>query len=114
MELQTVESNVSAATPQSFALTNLPETAQKIVLGKNMSHHMSGSRRGEILACEKGRVWITQERDPHDYVINSGEAFWVTLPGRVVLKALAESVIRVSKSIKQKPFSGGYRSSVFK
>ena len=114
MGLQPAETNAVNLPPQGFSLANLPETVQKIVLVKNESHRMSGSHRWEVIACEEGRVWITQERDLHDYVINAGEAFLVTLPGKVALRALKDSVITISKSVKQKPFMGGIRSSLFK
>ena len=114
MGLQTIDGNATVLPPQGFALTNLPETAQRIELKKNESHRMTGSHRWEVIACEQGRVWITQECDLRDYVLNTGEAFLVTMPGKIAVKALRDSVVIISKSVKQKPFSGSFRSEFFK
>jgi hypothetical protein len=44
--------------------------------------------RGVRVACLEGTLWITQEGDPHDIVVQSGEAHEVARDGRTVIQAL--------------------------
>jgi hypothetical protein len=49
-----------------------------------------------VITCLNGTLWITQEGDFKDYVLESGRSFWVTRPGSVVLQALDHSRFKYS------------------
>ena len=44
-----------------------------------------------------GKLWITQEGDPKDYVLSAGDTFPLKHSGRVVIQAMEESVLGVSE-----------------
>jgi hypothetical protein len=47
-----------------------------------------GDLRGEAIQCTKGTLWITQQGDLNDYFLRSGDRFWVTRPGRVLVQSI--------------------------
>lgn len=51
------------------------------------------SRR--VVAVFKGLVWITQEGDPRDVFVASGESFAIDRPGVVLLEAFESTVLTV-------------------
>jgi hypothetical protein len=52
---------------------------------------MEGDRRGDVISCISGSLWITQQNDLKDYVLDAGQKFWITKPGTVVVQALENS-----------------------
>jgi hypothetical protein len=70
-----------------------------------------GDQRWRVIICRRGEVWITQERDVVDYVLQEGEIFIVTLSGLVIVQALKPaSVTVVTPSIRARPYAGDYRT----
>ncbi len=59
-----------------------------ITLAKYSTWSIEGDRRGDVITCLNGTLWITQDGDFKDYVLETGRSFWVTRPGTVVLQAL--------------------------
>jgi hypothetical protein len=51
--------------------------------------------QGGSVLCLEGTVWITQENDPVDVVLEPGEALELTRKGRAVVQAMANSRIAV-------------------
>jgi hypothetical protein len=74
-----------------------------ITLAKNKTWSIEGDRRGDVITCLNGTLWITQEGDLKDYVLESGRTFWVTRPGMVVVQALDNSQFRYSLNELQDP-----------
>jgi hypothetical protein len=69
-----------------------------------------GDQRGRVIICCRGVVWITQERDLIDYVLQEGEIFIVTLPGSVLVQALEPASVTVlARSTRARPYAGDYR-----
>jgi hypothetical protein len=69
-----------------------------------------GDQRWRVIICHRGVVWITQERDMVDYVLQEGEIFIVTLPGLILVQAQKPaSVTVVTPSIRARPYVGDYR-----
>jgi hypothetical protein len=66
-------------------------TLTDITLNKYGIWSLEGDRRGDVISCLNGTLWITQEKDTRDYVIESGQKFWVTKPGTLIVQALANS-----------------------
>jgi hypothetical protein len=68
----------------------------EITLAKNKMWSLEGDRRGDVISCVSGTLWITQEGDLKDYVVEADRNFWVTRPGTVVVQALDDSKIKYS------------------
>jgi len=66
-------------------------TPTDIKLAKYQLWNLAGDRRGDRISCISGSLWVTQEGDLKDYVLNSGQNFWVARPGTVVVQALQNS-----------------------
>lgn len=41
--------------------------------------------------CERGRLWVTLESEPRDFVLGAGESLVVQGPGRLVLLAVDDA-----------------------
>jgi hypothetical protein len=67
-----------------------------ISLAKYKTWSIDGDRRGDVITCLNGTLWITQEGDLKDYVVEAGRSFWVTRIGTVVVQALDESQFKYS------------------
>jgi hypothetical protein len=61
---------------------------REISLAKHKLWTIEGDRRGDVISCLNGTLWITQEGDLKDYVLEAGKNFWVTKPGAVVVQGL--------------------------
>ena len=72
------------------------QAATDITLAKYKLWTMDGDRRGDVITCLNGTLWITQEGDLKDYVVETGRSFWVTRPGTVVVQALDNSQFKYS------------------
>ncbi len=69
-----------------------------------------GDQRWRAIICRRGAVWITQECDGIDYVLQAGEIFIVTQHGQVLVQALEPASVTVTPSIKATPHAGDYRT----
>lgn len=70
-----------------------------------------GDQRWHIIICHHGVVWITQECDGIDYVLQEGEIFIVTLPGLVLVQSLKPASLTVVKpSISTRRYAGDIRT----
>jgi len=67
-----------------------------ISLTKYKMWHIAGDRRGDVIHCLSGLIWITQEDDLKDYIVEAGGDFWVTRPGTIVVQALDNSKFKYS------------------
>jgi Protein of unknown function (DUF2917) len=61
---------------------------KEVTLAKHTVWTLEGDRRGDVISCGSGILWITQEGDLRDYVLEAGGSFWVTKPGAVIVQAL--------------------------
>ena len=73
-------------------------TLTEITLPKHKMWTIEGDRRGDVISCENGSLWITQEGDLKDYVVEAGRNFWVTKPGTMIVQALEVSKFKYSLS----------------
>ena len=74
---------------------NLNFSRADLLLGKHESirlHDAAGTRVRTL----RGELWITQDGDPKDYFLPTGEELIVAVPGLVLIQALepAEVVLR--------------------
>ncbi len=49
---------------------------------------LAGDRRGLRIIAGRAPIWVTQEGDPGDYVLEPGERFIVDRAGRVVAQGM--------------------------
>jgi Protein of unknown function (DUF2917) len=67
-----------------------------ITLNKHGLWSMEGDRRSDVISCNKGTIWITQEGDMRDYILEPGQDFWVTRPGTVIVQSLENAQFKYS------------------
>lgn len=75
-----------------------------ITLARYKLWSIEGDRRGDAIRCLYGLLWITQEGDLKDYILEAGKDFWVTKPGTVVVQALDDSKFKYSLNEMQSHF----------
>ena len=90
-----------------------------ITLGKYRLWNIDGDRRGDMFRCLHGNLWVTQEGDLKDYILEPGQEFWVTKTGTVIVQALEDSKFQFSLNelpnhieINQQPVHHTHRSRV--
>lgn len=58
----------------------------------------ASARPAEVaIECQRGSVWITQENDSRDVVLNAGQRFVNTLRGHLVVQAMTAAVVRITR-----------------
>jgi hypothetical protein len=81
--------------------------ATEVDLQPQQVMHIDGDNRWRMILCQAGKVWITQSKDVEDYVLNEGDMFLVTLPGRIIIQALDEkATVEITHSLENKPYRG--------
>ncbi len=71
-------------------------TLTQISLPKYQMWNIEGDRRGDVISCMSGLMWVTQEGDFKDYIVEAGRSFWVTRRGTVIVQALDDSKFKYS------------------
>jgi len=79
-------------------------TLTEITVAKDKMWRIEGDRRGDVINCLHGILWITQEGDLKDYAVEASRNFWVTKRGTVVVQALDDSQFRYSLNEMQNHF----------
>jgi hypothetical protein len=91
-------------------IRNAQEPAVELRLDAHKLNRLEGDNRWRLVLCEKGVVWITQERDPRDYVLTAGDLFLVTEWGKVLVQALQEASVQITPALKSAPYRGNQLS----
>lgn len=68
----------------------------EMVLEKLSVHHLDGDARGTEITCLQGILWVTQQDDGNDYILNSGDSLVVSRRGRVVVEAISDTIVRIT------------------
>jgi len=103
--------NNRAARP--FYFSNVPAPDTVIDLSHGQGWRMKGKRGRQTLFCLEGSVWVTQEGDIRDYMLEAGDAFLVTQPGLVLVRALTPARIGCAEDFMPGPFKGRFSQTVF-
>jgi hypothetical protein len=59
---------------------------------------------GHVISARAGTLWITQERDCADYIVEVGGTFVVGFGGETLASALTSSVLEVRASLPRRAF----------
>jgi len=65
-----------------------------IPLARGSVHRIENAKGTEVF-CLRGTVWLTQERDPRDIILGSGQSFVLDRKGTAVVYALRDAAITV-------------------
>ena len=98
---------------QRFIFANLSRPDTVVDLNRGQGWGVQGKRRQQTLFCLQGSVWVTQECDIRDYLLEEGDAFLITLPGLVLARALTTARIGYTESLMPAPFKGRFSQTVF-
>lgn len=98
---------------KQFFFTNVPAPETVVDLARGRGWGVKGKRGKQTLFCLKGAVWVTQEGDIRDYLLEEGDAFLVTLPGLVLVRALTPARIGYAEDFMPGPFKGRFSQTVF-
>lgn len=55
-------------------------------------------RKGDVVVCLRGAVWLTQSGDLADYVLQNGERFRAAHDGKVVIQGLSAALLCVPQT----------------
>jgi hypothetical protein len=58
---------------------------------------------GTTIACQRGSVWITEEADARDQVLDDGEAATLSRPGTALVYALEPSTVSLLRHAGPRP-----------
>ena len=95
--------------PHVGGTENIPEEiSDTLALRAGELWHADGDHRWKAIICHRGVIWITQERDLHDYVLSAGEIFLVTLPGSVIVQGIQDASVQITPSLRATPYVGNF------
>src|SRR5262249_25536232 len=69
-----------------------PLTSEPIALAARCVHRIE-SAKGVQIACVRGAIWVTQERDPRDWVLMAGQSVVLERAGLAVVFAFKDALI---------------------
>jgi len=90
-----------------------PGLMERMELSAGELLRLSGANRWRIIVCRRGRVWVTQEADVRDYVLEPGQMFVIAQPGTVVLQALSDAELLLTPALQTIPYRGRYEDAIF-
>ncbi len=79
---------------------NSPQNRELIPVAKGGLLSLGDGGKVEI-GCESGAVWITQDNDPRDVVLNAGEHFVSDRTGTVLIYALQPAVLTANSLVER-------------
>lgn len=62
----------------------------EIALTESDLYKLEGDQRHSRILCLEGALWVTQEGDPVDHILQVGQWFIVYKPGRVIIQGQPE------------------------
>lgn len=77
-------------------------SATRLVLARGELMRLEGAQGTRILS-QGGRVWITQDGDPRDVVLEPGEAFDLDRPTLAIVQAIEAATIAIAEPRRSRP-----------
>jgi hypothetical protein len=74
-----------------------PVTLEPVALTARSVHRIENARGIEV-SCVRGVTWVTQESDPRDLILASGQSVVLDRPGLAVVYAFKDAVITLAPS----------------
>ncbi len=71
-----------------------PLTPEPIALAAQCVHRIE-SAKGMEIACARGAVWVTQERDLRDWILVAGQSVLLERAGVAVVYAFKDALITI-------------------
>jgi hypothetical protein len=78
---------------------NIRLNTSPVCLAKSQAVTLTDARGWEI-KCLGGGLWITQDRDQRDIVLEAGESFTIDRGGPAIVWALAASSVEMNPAVK--------------
>ena len=106
MSISSITIDTLRPSPTGMALRNVQSPATGVELQAGDFWQASGDDRWKMIVCLRGMVWITQERDFRDYVLEAGDMFLITQSGVVLMQALEDARVEITPCLKTRPYKG--------
>ena len=107
--LSAARTHVLNLRPLHSAIQNAEgEASYTVQLETDDLWRLDGDNRWRMIMCVRGEIWVTQERDVRDYVLEAGDMFIVSQSGSVLIEALRAASVQITPSLKMKPYRGAY------
>ncbi len=113
MNAQHLDAGTRHALRRRFVLSNLSQPDTEVGLAAGQGWGLKGKPGRHTLLCLEGQVWVTQEGDIHDYLLDAGDAFVVTQAGLVLVRAMTPARLGCVDSTKSPCFHGRFSQTVF-
>ena len=72
------------------------QPSAKVHMPRRALQRMTQVRRGAVLSCDAGVLWITQSGDHKDHILSSGDTMVVAKRGSVLIEAMRDAAFHVA------------------
>jgi quercetin dioxygenase-like cupin family protein len=84
---------------RGFNPATSPRRQEELAMATGEVHAIdAGHRRRDVIRCLAGRLWLTQEDDLQDHLLQAGDVFFAAHAGRIIVSALENSRVEVASS----------------
>ena len=87
--------NISIINPTGKLATETTAPARPILLEiqlrKSEIYTLKGNQNRSQVRALEGNLWLTQEGDPQDYMLEAGDTFNIRRRGRVVIEGISQA-----------------------
>lgn len=83
---------------------NIRLNTSPVCLAKSQAVTLTDAK-GSLIRCLSGGLWITQDHDPRDIVLEPGESFTIDRAGPAIVWALAPSSVEMRAAEQHRPFA---------
>ena len=83
---------------------NIRLNTSPVCLAKSQAVTLTDAK-GSLIRCLSGGLWITQDHDPRDIVLEPGESFTIDRAGPAIVWALAPSSVEVRAAEQPRPLA---------
>jgi hypothetical protein len=110
MQAQFIGTEINHGPRRRFIFANADFPDKIIDLEAGQGWAIKGRRRQQTVLCLKGSIWVTQEGDIRDYILEEGDAFLITRPGLVLVRAFKPARLGYCEDFDPAPAETSWRS----